>query len=344
MAKHLENKKIVMDFNNSIYGASVETIDAITSKYYHDDIDWRGPQPFNEIANRKDLTEKFYKPLLKAIPDLQKYVYIHFAGNDPLFPEKDWVVSSGNYIGTFQNDWLGIPANNSSIWMRYMEYSKIVDGKIAQTYVLIDIIDLIRQAGVKFIQSPGAEINIPGPATLDGVIMTKADPKETKATFDLVHDMCWKGLSSFKDKGFGKMGMEDYWIKDFMWYGPCGIGSSRSLKGFETYHQIPFLKGVPDRVYPKRTTDEKNAPFFAEGHYAGYIWWSGFDATHLGNDWLGMPATGKKLNIRCADLYRREGDRLAENWVLLDIIDILLQMGVDVFDRLKRNVYTIHVN
>lgn len=36
-----------------------------------------------------------------------------------------------------------------------------------------------------------------------------------------------------------------------------------------------------------------------------------------------------------------EGDLLVENWVLLDIIDMLLQMGIDVFDRLRKGQYLI---
>jgi hypothetical protein len=35
------------------------------------------------------------------------------------------------------------------------------------------------------------------------------------------------------------------------------------------------------------------------------------------------------------DFWRREGDRLDENWVMIDLIDLLLQMGLDVFARLK---------
>ena len=342
MSKHLENKKMVMEYNNSIYGSTPETIEKVISKYYSEDIDWRGPQPFNEIKGSKHVIDKFWKPFISSFPNLKKEAYVHMAGNDPLFPENDWVLTSGNYIGIFEHDFLNIPATNEAVWVRYMEYNRIVDGKIIQTYTLIDILDLMRQAGIKFITSLSPEIIVPGPATHDGVMMGECNTEESQKTFDLAHSLCWKSLTSFKDKGVGKMGMEKYWDKNFMWYGPCGIGCTIGVKGFENGHQKPFLKAIPDRKYPERVVEEKDTPFFAEGNYATYIWWTGFNATHTGNDWLGVPATGKPIVMRCADIYRREGDYLFENWVLLDIIDILLQMGVDVFDRLKRNVYTIH--
>jgi len=35
------------------------------------------------------------------------------------------------------------------------------------------------------------------------------------------------------------------------------------------------------------------------------------------------------------DFYRLENNRIVENWVPIDIIHILYQMGFDVFGRLK---------
>jgi len=98
------------------------------------------------------------------------------------------------------------------------------------------------------------------------------------------------------------------------------------------------LKAVPDRHAEEQATGRA---FFAEGDYCAYSGWTGFEATHTGPDWLGLPVTNKRVNMRCIDLWRREGDFLAENWVFLDIIDILLQLGVDIFDRLKNRKHLI---
>ncbi len=35
--------------------------------------------------------------------------------------------------------------------------------------------------------------------------------------------------------------------------------------------------------------------------------------------------------MRVMDWWRREGDVLTENWVLIDMIDVFLQLGVDLF-------------
>jgi hypothetical protein len=39
--------------------------------------------------------------------------------------------------------------------------------------------------------------------------------------------------------------------------------------------------------------------------------------------------------MRVMDFWRREGDRLDENWVMIDLIDLLAQMGLDVFARMN---------
>ena len=58
--------------------------------------------------------------------------------------------------------------------------------------------------------------------------------------------------------------------------------------------------------------------------------------THSGGDWLGLPASQRHLSLRVMDIWRREGNRLRENWVAIDIPDMLMQMGLDVFAQMKK--------
>ena len=120
-------------------------------------------------------------------------------------------------------------------------------------------------------------------------------------------------------------GQDEFWAEDMHWYGPAGIGTKPSLKAFQKEHQHPFLHAFSD----KHATDEIR---IAEGDYVAA---SGFQAaTHTG-DWLGVPASGKKVKIRYMDFWRVEGDKLVENWVLVDILDFLEQLGYDIEKVLK---------
>jgi predicted ester cyclase len=120
-------------------------------------------------------------------------------------------------------------------------------------------------------------------------------------------------------------GMEEYWTEDMVWYGPAGIGTKRGLKDFQQNHQRPFLHAFSD----KQATDDIR---IAQGDYVaatGYQY-----ATHTG-EYLGIPASGKRVKIRYMDFWRAEGDKLVENWVLIDILDFLEQLGYDVNQVLK---------
>ena len=39
--------------------------------------------------------------------------------------------------------------------------------------------------------------------------------------------------------------------------------------------------------------------------------------------------------MRVVDVYRREGEQLAENWVLIDLPHWLLGQGLDVLERMR---------
>lgn len=120
-------------------------------------------------------------------------------------------------------------------------------------------------------------------------------------------------------------GMEAFWSEDMVWYGPAGIGIKRGLKDFQDNHQRPFLHAFSD----KHATDEIR---IAEGDYVAA---KGFQqVTHTG-DYLGIPATGKKMKIKYMDFWRVEGDKLVENWVLIDLLDFLAQAGYNVEKVLK---------
>lgn len=63
----------------------------------------------------------------------------------------------------------------------------------------------------------------------------------------------------------------------------------------------------------------------AEGDRVVVRWTN--SGTHVG-EFLGMPATGRSFTIAGIDIYRVEGDRLAEHWHVVDNLSMLGQLGV----------------
>lgn len=118
--------------------------------------------------------------------------------------------------------------------------------------------------------------------------------------------------------------MQRYWFTDMIWQGPAGIGTKRGIDAFEHDYREAFIRAFPD----KHATDLVR---IAEGDWVAA---AGVQDTSFAEDWLGIPATGDKIQIRYMDFWKieeRDGERkLAENWVLIDILGVLEQAGYDV--------------
>ena len=296
------------------------------SDLYHADVQWHGPHPINDHRGSRAVVKAFWEPFLNALPDVERRDDILIAGT---FKDGSWVGTTGYYTGTFANDWLGIPATGGVLNVHFGEFSRLEEGRVCEVYLILDILDVIRQAGrwpTGLPKSPGITDRAPGPASQDGVVLTAGEATESNASLALVEAMI-AGLMSYDGRTLASMGMTRFWHPQMMWYGPAGIGSSRRLKGFEDVHQRAFLTAFPDRV----GGDHKAR--IGDGAYVGSTGWPSVRATHLG-PWLGAPPTGRRISMRVMDFWRREGELLRENWVFIDQLDLLMQMDFDVMAKI----------
>ena len=70
----------------------------------------------------------------------------------------------------------------------------------------------------------------------------------------------------------------------------------------------------------------------AEGNFGGFFGWPNFTAIHAGG-FMGMPASDKRGEMRVIDIYRREGEKLSENWIFIDLSHFWMGLGVDILTR-----------
>jgi predicted ester cyclase len=57
---------------------------------------------------------------------------------------------------------------------------------------------------------------------------------------------------------------------------------------------------------------------------------------HMGDGFQGLPATGRPVFMRVMDFYLHHEGLIRENWVPLDMLHLLRQMGVDLLTRATR--------
>lgn len=280
--------------------------------------------PFNELDGLEAAVDTFFTPLKRALHHCGRTHAIVAAG---VFNDSVMVAVMGHYRGTFTQDLVGIPANHKPVWLRFGEIHRIENERIAESWMLPDMLDLMRQAGVwPLAPSLGAEGMWPAPGC-NARAHSPVDFEAGRASFDLVLAM-HAALGTFDGHTMESMDLAPYWTPDFAWYGPAGIGTSFGLDGFRTVHQIPFLTAFPDRRGGQHVGRIGDGDFVVTGG------WPSVTATHTGDSWLGIPASGRLVGMRVMDFYRCETGLIAENWVPLDIIDLLRQMGYDIFARL----------
>jgi predicted ester cyclase len=297
------------------------------------DAAWVVSHPVNALTGPDAIADGFYAPLLAALPDLERRTDLFFAGHwtghvktpagEAVGGEGDWVTCTGHYVGHFRAPLFGIPPNQQPVWLRFGEFYRVVNGRVVEARILLDLIDLARQVGIQLLPpSPGRDVTVPGPRTQDGLLLTDSDAAEGQACLDLVMAMIG-GLGTYDKNDLASMGMRRFWHPNMMWYGPCGIGTTRAITGFEQHHQAPFLRAIPDRK------GGHHRARFGEGAYAASTGWPSIHATHTG-PYLGVPATGRAVTMRVMDWWRAEDGLLVENWVLLDLPHFFLQLDVDL--------------
>ena len=57
-------------------------------------------------------------------------------------------------------------------------------------------------------------------------------------------------------------------------------------------------------------------------------------ATVSGDGWMGIAPAGQELHFSSLDIWRCENGMIRENWVLIDLLDVWHQLGVDVLSRM----------
>ncbi len=281
--------------------------------------------PFETMRGPQALYEQAYAPLLRAIPRLERRDFILMAGEDS---GQRWVGCAGHYLGVFEQPWLNIPPTRQLVAMRYHEFFRVEDDRIVEIQAVWDIPQVMMQAHAwPLAPSLGVEWVVPGPATQDGLNIMP-DETQARASVQLVGDML-AGLARSR-QGVAAMALERYWHPSMLWYGPAGIGSVRHLAGFRRWHQIPFLKALPDRQGIPGA-----GPLFGDGPYVGYTAWPGMRMTITGDGWLGIAPAGQAITMRSLDFWRCENGLIRENWVLIDLLHVYHQIGLDVFSRMQ---------
>lgn len=333
MNRNQANKDRVQRYWAALDSAAPDEIAAVADMHLSPDFLWKGPEPLGNITGPSALAETVLAPLKRAIPDLTRQTHLFLGGQSVDHVCEDakdafWVCGTGYLTGTAASGFLGIPATDVPLRIRWGEFLRFRDDDIAEAQVIFDFVDWFDQIGLPVLPKPrGAAQVYPAPTAYNGILVDAQDGEETAETRRFGHEFIYGGLNAFDESDLSSMGMAKYFHPNVKWYGPGGIGACLSLAEFEVFHQQPWLIAFPDRKVQALES------LFAEGRLLAASGVAGVRATHSG-PYLGEAASGATLDVSGLDFWLRTDGQFTENWVFVDMIDLFGQMGVDLFARM----------
>jgi predicted ester cyclase len=116
---------------------------------------------------------------------------------------------------------------------------------------------------------------------------------------------------------------DEFWHRDMIWHGPSGFDAIHGLDGFKNLVLRPFYAAFPDY-------HAKNDIEMADDNWVSA---TGYVTAHQRGEWMGLPPTGKFMRMRFSDFWSVENGKLKENWVLIDHVDVMKQLGVDLLAK-----------
>jgi predicted ester cyclase len=341
MSIHAQNKKLVAEFLTGMADGEPEDTASVMARHCHDDCHWEVFHPFNTLLGNDAALRQFWQPLREAWPDYENRVALIIGGE---YEGRQQVSTWGHLMGTFDVPLVGIPPTHGVVTMRFGFNCIVRDGKISKAYVLLDLVDLMRQAGhYPFRPMPGSAEQWAFPPCDTGATAFDHDPVMGAESLRIIREMQVGLVPQAEIKNMANLPdrHSPHWHKNMNWYGPAGVGSMRGRRGFRNFHGALFLQAFSDRTgWVRDHEGPEDAPGhyvrMGDGRYAVTGGWPSLNATHLGPEWLGLPPTGRRVMMRVADWYRLDNaNKIIDNWVMIDVPHMVHQMGMDIFHDLQ---------
>ena len=290
---------------------------------------YRGVHPFNTLTGPGLLASTVWTPIKLSIGRVQRRLDILIAGYHDFEPgNSTWVVAMGQILGLFDSPLLGIPPTRKVVHLPFASTYRVFDGKIAETIEFLDVLSIMDQAGSNpyAAHQTAAQLMSPGPRTHDGVLTRRQPVEDGRQTYQLTKAM----LDDLVDGGMCSptSHLERFWYPDMNWFGPTGIGACMGFEGYQRGHTRPF----EERLEFIDAMDAKCV--IAEGNYAAHFWHPCLSLRSTGG-FLGLPPLGTPAEMRVVDLYRRQGRKLAENWIFIDMLHFLKMQGEDPLETIN---------
>jgi SnoaL-like polyketide cyclase len=196
-------KQTVLKWWEALEGADRSMAANHTGAALSADVKTFGPDPINMLEGPEAYLKGFWFPLRDAVRDLKRVTHLFISGvsngrvdGNATADGRLWVSGTGVFRGTFENDYLGLPATGKPVDIRYGEFCEVRDSQIVSVYYLIDLIDLFEQAGIHVLpRCQGTPGLYPPPAAQDGLLIGSSRGDESAYSLQHIRRFIFDGLN-----------------------------------------------------------------------------------------------------------------------------------------------------
>lgn len=133
------NKATLQRFHDAVATGDAETISRTIDEVVEPDVLIRTPLPIGTTGAQA--LKEVLTALHRAFPDLHIMI-------EDMIAEGDRVVSRNTVTGTHQGEYMGLAPTGRSITYQEILIARFVNGRVAETWAVVDVFSQMRQLGV----------------------------------------------------------------------------------------------------------------------------------------------------------------------------------------------------
>jgi steroid delta-isomerase-like uncharacterized protein len=287
-------KTVVQHFQRDIDTGRSAILDTYVGGHYTD----HNPPPFASKAPGMQGLKETFDMALGIFADFKHVVDDQVAEGTKVATR---ITGSGRHVGPF----LGIPPTNKMVSMSGIAIHRVEHGKLVEHWGQVDAVSLLTQMGAM----PPSPMPppLPAPAIQRGGHDRVLNAAEMKAR---LHELFDVGMNQ-RDFAVMDRIVDAHYVNYSMPMttpGPQGLRQVLEM----------FVSAFPDMHIVVEDIVAENDKAATRGHFTG---------THSGT-FMGVPATGKSINVSYIDMWAAHNGRMIENWVQMDILGLMVQLGV----------------